>query len=404
MRRCSSRCGFQPSVASTTNTHASTAPTPASMFLMKRTWPGTSTKRNAAARRQRRPREAEIDRETAPLLLFEAVRVHARERMDEGRLAVVDVSSRGDHVHGRTLVSGVGLGRRPPVCHGRRVGTLVSRHGSTCRPPMSMPQRASTARSFGWDADGPVFRLRGSEVAGVGPSRDAAWTTYVTVESIAAVTDAVARAGGSVCERGLFEDSCGAAFGVRAAGGAAVVNEPGALCWNELNTSDPKEAVEFYDAVFGWAVHHDDSSDQVPYAEFLLDGRTIGGMTEWRHDTPAALVDVLRGARLRHDRGGCGRRRRRHARRADGRRARAVRDPPRPSGRGVRRHRASCVRAAAHDLIVARVDRAEVEHRAAVVDAGDRPAARGRAARPCGRRRARRRPTGSRRRAACRRR
>ena len=124
-------------------------------------------------------------------------------------------------------------------------------------------------------------------MAGVGPSRDAAWTTYVTVESIAAVTDAVARAGGSVCERGLFEDSCGAAFGVRAAGGAAVVNEPGALCWNELNASDPKEAVEFYDAVFGWAVHHDDSSDQVPYAEFLLDGRTIGGMTEWRHDTPA---------------------------------------------------------------------------------------------------------------------
>ncbi len=37
MRRCSSDWGFQPSVAATTNRQASTAPTPASMFLMKRT-------------------------------------------------------------------------------------------------------------------------------------------------------------------------------------------------------------------------------------------------------------------------------------------------------------------------------------------------------------------------------
>ena len=44
MRRCSSDWGFHPSVAATTNRHASTAPTPASMFLRNRTWPGTSTK------------------------------------------------------------------------------------------------------------------------------------------------------------------------------------------------------------------------------------------------------------------------------------------------------------------------------------------------------------------------
>ena len=43
MRRCSSDCGFQPSVAATTNRQASTAPTPASMFFRKRTCPGTST-------------------------------------------------------------------------------------------------------------------------------------------------------------------------------------------------------------------------------------------------------------------------------------------------------------------------------------------------------------------------
>ena len=44
IRRCSSDCGFHPSVAATTNRQASTAPTPASMLRRKRTCPGTSTK------------------------------------------------------------------------------------------------------------------------------------------------------------------------------------------------------------------------------------------------------------------------------------------------------------------------------------------------------------------------
>ena len=43
MRRCSSDCGFQPSVAATTKMQASVAPTPASMFLMNLMCPGTST-------------------------------------------------------------------------------------------------------------------------------------------------------------------------------------------------------------------------------------------------------------------------------------------------------------------------------------------------------------------------
>ena len=44
IRRCSSLCGFHPSVAATTNRQASTPPTPASMLRRNRTWPGTSTK------------------------------------------------------------------------------------------------------------------------------------------------------------------------------------------------------------------------------------------------------------------------------------------------------------------------------------------------------------------------
>ena len=46
--RCSSDCGIQPSSAATTNKATSSPPTPASMFLMNRSWPGTSTKPTAS--------------------------------------------------------------------------------------------------------------------------------------------------------------------------------------------------------------------------------------------------------------------------------------------------------------------------------------------------------------------
>ena len=100
IRRCSSLCGFHPSVAATTNRQASTPPTPASMLRRKRTWPGTSTKLTASPSSDG-VGEAEVDREAAPLLLGEAVGVGAGERQDERRLAVVDVTGGGDHPHGR---------------------------------------------------------------------------------------------------------------------------------------------------------------------------------------------------------------------------------------------------------------------------------------------------------------
>ncbi|PYQ63223.1 MAG: hypothetical protein DMF54_17330 [Acidobacteria bacterium] len=47
----------------------------------------------------------------------------------------------------------------------------------------------------------------------------------------------------------------GAVFAVwepRSHAGAQVVNEPGAFCWNELYTTDPKKAGDFYSELFGW--------------------------------------------------------------------------------------------------------------------------------------------------------
>ena len=70
------------------------------MFLRKRTWPGHVDECHTVARRQVRPRKAEIDGEAAPLLLGEPIGIHAGEREHQRRLAVVDVSCGGDDPHG----------------------------------------------------------------------------------------------------------------------------------------------------------------------------------------------------------------------------------------------------------------------------------------------------------------
>jgi len=133
---------------------------------------------------------------------------------------------------------------------------------------------------FGWDFNdatpaGSAARyctaqLRGGEVAGVGSQpvggqASAAWTTYVWVESAEATADKVLAAGGRVVadpfdvgkagRMAVFADPEGAVFCAWQANehkGARIVNEPGSLNFNTLNTRDPERARSFYGAVFGW--------------------------------------------------------------------------------------------------------------------------------------------------------
>jgi len=53
---------------------------------------------HTGAGRQRAPREPEVDRQAAPFLLLEAVRVDAREGPDERGFPVVDVPGGADDV------------------------------------------------------------------------------------------------------------------------------------------------------------------------------------------------------------------------------------------------------------------------------------------------------------------
>jgi uncharacterized protein len=133
---------------------------------------------------------------------------------------------------------------------------------------------------FGWEFEdamppgspGPYYiaRLRGGDVAAVtgrpeGAPPEAGWNTYVWVDSADDAAARVRAAGGHVLmepfdvmsagRMAVLADPEGAEFRVWQAGdhrGARIVNEPGTLNFNGLNTRDVSGAKAFYGAVFGW--------------------------------------------------------------------------------------------------------------------------------------------------------
>ena len=144
---------------------------------------------------------------------------------------------------------------------------------------------------FGWEIedalpqDAPgrylIGRIRGRDVAAISSLPDgappvASWNTYVWVDSAEDTAAKVLAAGGrllmepmDVADAGrmaAFADPEGAAFLVWQAGrhrGAQIVNEPGSVNFNVLNTRDISSSSAFYQAVFGWQP------------------RAIGGGTMW---------------------------------------------------------------------------------------------------------------------------
>jgi uncharacterized protein len=133
---------------------------------------------------------------------------------------------------------------------------------------------------FGWEFEDvmppgstsaySIARLGGRTVAAVGsnpasaPPR-ASWDTYVWVDSADEIAAKVRDAGGAVVREpfdvmdagrtAVCTDTEGAVFCLwqaRGHRGAQVVNEPGSLNFNDLNTRDVEGAKSFYGAVFGW--------------------------------------------------------------------------------------------------------------------------------------------------------
>jgi uncharacterized protein len=170
---------------------------------------------------------------------------------------------------------------------------------------------------FGWDVNdqpiGPtetysMFQMRGKEVAAAYTMRPEErqmgapphWNSYVTVAN---VDEAVKKAQGlgaqvyappfDVMDAGrmaVLQDPTGAVFQVWQPNkhiGAKILNEPGALCWTELNTRDTKAAEAFYTKLFGWTAKHGAPGAPMEYTEFNTQGPPSIGMMPINEHMPA---------------------------------------------------------------------------------------------------------------------
>jgi uncharacterized protein len=118
-----------------------------------------------------------------------------------------------------------------------------------------------------------------------------AWMTYVSVADADVAASRAEEAGGTVMvgpmdvldygRMAVLADPTGAVFGLWQPGrnvGAGLVNEPGALAWNELETRDPGAAKDFYGTVFGWTFAAHEVEGMGTYTEWKLGDASIGGM------------------------------------------------------------------------------------------------------------------------------
>ena len=155
---------------------------------------------------------------------------------------------------------------------------------------------------FGWTAlVGPpeaggytMFQKGGKNVAGAMSitmeGQPPAWMTYVNVDDADATVDRVKKAGGMVFvepmdvldvgRMAVFADTTGAAISVwqpKKHAGADLANEPGAFCWNELQTRDTEAAKAFYADVMAWNAR-DVSMPGMAYALFSIGESSVGGL------------------------------------------------------------------------------------------------------------------------------
>ena len=167
--------------------------------------------------------------------------------------------------------------------------------------------KAFYTRLFGWDfedmpaGDSMIYSMaskNGKTVAacyeqsaemrsqGVPP----VWVSYVTVADVAESVRRAGELGGTIIQEpldvfdsgrmALVADPQGAALAFWEPEkhiGAKLVNEPGAICWNDLRTNDPRAAAEFYGQLFGWRIEEVEGSGGV-YSTIYLGERTNGGI------------------------------------------------------------------------------------------------------------------------------
>jgi predicted enzyme related to lactoylglutathione lyase len=157
---------------------------------------------------------------------------------------------------------------------------------------------------FGWtfESAGPEFGhytravLNGRAVAGISPpppgddTPPAAWSLYLASHDLDGIARQVGESAGKVLlgpmdvpdnGRMVFAlDPTGAGFGVFEPGrntGCQLYDEPGALCWAELNTREPQSADAFYRELFDYDQLQLGDFDQFDYTTWSLGGQYVCG-------------------------------------------------------------------------------------------------------------------------------
>ncbi|MEX0172071.1 VOC family protein [Streptomyces sp. LMG1-1-1.1] len=165
---------------------------------------------------------------------------------------------------------------------------------------------------FGWQGEvGPeetggyaVCTLKGRPVAGIMKAMNpdgtvpdlmppTMWTTYLSTDDIESTVKSVTEAHGTVMmgpadvmdlgRMAVIADPAGAVVGLWQAGtfgGAGIVNEHGALIWNELVTGDLPAASAFYSAILPVSTARSEMPGGEGYVEFKVAGRAVGGMMD----------------------------------------------------------------------------------------------------------------------------
>ncbi|WP_405820388.1 VOC family protein [Streptomyces sp. NBC_01390] len=167
---------------------------------------------------------------------------------------------------------------------------------------------------FGWQGEiGPpefggyaMCTLDGKPVAGImkaqpmnegDPTPPTVWTTYLASADADATQAAITSAGGTVMfpvmdvgtvgRMLVATDPTGATFGIWQPVdfyGAQVVNEPGALTWNELHTPDVPAAKAFYAEALG--IGSEPMAGVEEYHSITVGDRAVGGLTTMGEQAP----------------------------------------------------------------------------------------------------------------------
>jgi predicted enzyme related to lactoylglutathione lyase len=154
------------------------------------------------------------------------------------------------------------------------------------------------------DKRAAALYAQGPDQKGVPPH----WNTYVSVASADQTAGKAKELGGKVLmepfdvmdfgRMAIVEDQQGARICIwepKTHIGVGVINEPGALCWAELDTTDTESARRFYTRLFGWGAKvGGEAANQTEYTEWQLGGTSIGGLMkipkEWGQVPPNWLI------------------------------------------------------------------------------------------------------------------